>query len=188
MKNQRFKVIQASLACTVLVFLVTVLTVYAADPYWMGHLWDAGYAKYKISSSVPGQYHDDIENAAAKWSAPSPFYFQKTTQEPLYVGGHLTFGDPPWWAVAYTDVWYSDSDSMRYFMVTFDADLPQGWTDAPCWQWWVSEYRVFSVALHELGHALDFTSVSDTDTVMYTNYRCYTDLYQRDRNAVDDLY
>jgi len=77
---------------------------------------------------------------------------------------------------------------MRYFVVTFDADLPQGWTDAPCWQGWVSELRVFPVALHELGHAFDFISVTDTNTVMYTQYRCYTGLYQRDRNAVDDLY
>ncbi len=164
MKTHKSRVIWVSLICIVLVLLATVLAVYAADPYWQGHLWDAGYAKYKILSSVPGQYHDDIENAAGKWSEPSSFYFQKTTQEPLYVGGHLKFGDPPWWAIAYTDVWYWGSDKMRYFVVTFP------------------------VALHELGHAFDFISVTDTNTVMYTQYRCYTGLYQRDRNAVDDLY
>ena len=69
-----------------------------------------------------------------------------------------------------------------------EAQAIQGWTDAPCWQVWISELRVFSVDLHELGHALDFKSVTDTNTVLYHQYRCYTDLKQRDKNAVDDLY
>lgn len=174
--------------CAMLVLLTAVITVYAADPYWMGHKWYYGKAAYRIKSSVPAGFHDDIANAAAKWSEPSPLYFYRMYSEvPPMKGGTIEFGDPPWWSIAYTYVYYRGSWMAHYRMI-FDADVPQGWTDAPCGYWWDSRLRVFSVALHELGHAVDFKSVWDTNTVMYTQYRCYTSLYQRDKNAIDDLY
>jgi len=176
-----------SVACALLVLLSAVVMVYAADPYWMGHKWYYGKAAYRIKSSVPAGFHDDIENAAAKWSEPSPFDFYRMHSEvPAMKGGTIEFGDPPPWSIAYTYIYYRGSWIASYRTI-FDADVPQGWTDAPCWQGG-SRLRVFSVALHELGHAVDFKSVPDTDTVMHSQYRCYTGLYQRDKNAIDDLY
>jgi hypothetical protein len=178
-----------NVAYALLVFLAVTVVVHAADPYWMGHTWPQSKAAYQITEwTVPSSFIDDIGWAADKWSEPSPFYFYRVPEEPPpWEGGIVGFGDPPSWAEAYTEVDYCGND-MCGFVMTFDADLPAGWTDAPCWQVWNPKHRIFAVALHEFGHAVDFESVQDDNTVMYWQYRCYTGLYQRDRQAIDDIY
>ncbi len=160
-------------------------SVYAYDSYWQGHLWGAAYTVYYIAPTVPMSFTDDIQWAASKWSEPSAFYFQPTASEPLGPGGNVGWVDEMVHYVAYCDVWYS-GDEMYGFSMEFDKT--ENWTDAPCSSWWINGYRVSAVALHEFGHALDFVSVADSDTVMHSYYRCYTGLYDRDRQATDDLY
>ncbi len=172
-----------------LTFLGVTVAVYAADPYWMGLLWPQGKADYQIAEwTMPSGFSDDIMWGADKWGEPSSFYLARVPVEPPPgEGGRVGFGDPPHWAVAYTYHAYSGSDFSE-FSIIFDEDLPQGWTDEPCWKYWISEYRIASVALHEFGHVVDFKTVSGSDTVLYSSYRCYSGLYPRDEIAIDDLY
>ena len=51
-----------------------------------------------------------------------------------------------------------------------------------------SDFDVFSIALHELGHALGLAHSDDPNAVMYPYYRIVTELGQDDKDAILSLY
>jgi len=51
-----------------------------------------------------------------------------------------------------------------------------------------SDFDVFSIALHELGHALGLAHSDDPNAVMYPYYRIVTELGQDDKDAILTLY
>ena len=61
-----------------LTFLGVAVAVYAADPYWMGHLWPQGKADYQIAEwTMPSGFSDDIMWGVDKWGEPSSFYLAR---------------------------------------------------------------------------------------------------------------
>lgn len=142
---------------------------------------DNGLPASQVQAVVIGAMKDWSQVADVTWTQTASANLPKSVDIEWDTGTYGPYGAP----------FPSGVLAVSFYPVPNNRDPLAGniyFNDAYDWSVNGSGYDIFSVALHELGHALGLAHSSDPTSVMYGTYRQVTGLTPDDIAGIDSLY